>query len=296
MRIESQMPKRMLVLLVTTCLFHTAASAQTLHDVFGDVRKAEILLLGTFHFDDPGLDDYKPQFPWNPLEADHQQEIAEVVRLFAAFRPTRVALEWPIARQAELDSAYSAFISGQAALGANERDQLGFRLARELGHERVYAVDAPARSYYPGMTQEEYEQHVARLMEGADEQVVVRQQDLGQRYQATARFDDSLKTTMPLRDYLLRENDPDRVLAAHGQYLIGSFYLGRGDDYLGPDMRTRWYNRNLRIFHNLQRITESPDERILVIIGSGHLPILRHSVEASPEYRLVGLLQYLGRE
>jgi hypothetical protein len=286
---------KILLLLLAAGFQSASASGQTTNDPFGGLRKADVLLLGTFHFDDAGLDDYKPRFPWNPLESGHQQEISEVVRLLAAFRPTRVALEWPAERQAELDSAYAAFVAGQAALGANEREQLGFRLARELGHTRVYAIDASARSYYPNMTQEEYEQQVTRLINGADQRVLTRQQDLEQRYQAVAQVDDSLKTTMPLRDYLMRESDADRVLAGHGQYLIGSFYLGRGDDYLGPDMRTGWYNRNLRIFHNLQRITRSPDERILVIIGSGHLPILRHSVEASPEYRLVEVGQYLSR-
>jgi hypothetical protein len=47
-----------------------------------------------------------------------------------------------------------------------------------------------------------------------------------------------------------------------------------------------WYNRNLRIFRNLQRITRGPDERLLLIIGSGHLPILRFVAEHSPEYVL----------
>jgi len=91
----------------------------------------------------------------------------------------------------------------------------------------------------------------------------------------------------------VRENDVTQVLRSHGQYLIGGFRIGRGNDYLGPDMRTRWYNRNLRIFHNIQRITRSPDERILVIIGSGHLPILRHAVEASPEFDLEEVSTYL---
>jgi hypothetical protein len=277
------------------CLFWTSAPAEVPQEAFAGVRTVDVLLLGTFHFDDPGLDDYKPRFPWNPLESHHQEEIAEIVGLLVEFRPSRVALEWPISRQAELDSAYSAFLTGRAPLGANERDQLGFRLARELGHDRVYAVDAPARSYYPNMTQEEYEGEVARLIEGADGRVLARQQDLERRFRALAEFDDSLKTTMPLREYLVRENDPDRVLAGHGQYLVGGFYLGRDDDYLGPDIRTRWYNRNLRIFHNLQRITALSDERIIVIIGSGHLPILRHSVQASPEYRLVEVSEYLGR-
>jgi len=51
----------------------------------------------------------------------------------------------------------------------------------------------------------------------------------------------------------------------------------------------------LRIFANLQRITQSAEERILLIIGRGHLAILRHCVLASPEYDLVEVHEYLAR-
>jgi hypothetical protein len=269
------------------------ASSAGAQDFLADVPRAQVLMLGTFHFDDRGLDSYKPQFPWDPLTAEHQREIEEVVERLARYQPTRIALEWPSDRQAALDTAYQDFLAGRAGLGPNEREQIGFRLARRLGHQRVYAVDAPARSYFPDMTQEEYDERVARLMEGADRAVLGRQQDLEARYAADHRLEDSLKTTMPLRAYLLRENAADRLRASHGEYLIGSFYLGRDDDYLGPDLRTRWYNRNLRIFHNLQRITASPAERLLLIIGAGHVPLLSHAADASPEYRLVSLAEFL---
>lgn len=72
------------------------------------------------------------------------------------------------------------------------------------------------------------------------------------------------------------------------------FTLGGGDDYARPDGATEWYNRNLRIFANLQRLTAGPGERLLLLIGSGHLPILRHCALASPEYALVEAADYLG--
>jgi hypothetical protein len=278
------------LLLLAAAVTPAAAAAQ---DAFAGVERAEILLLGTFHFDDRGLDSYKPAFPWDPLTAAHQREIEDVVQRLARFRPTRIALEWPAGRQAALDSAYQAYRAGRAALGPNEREQIGFRLARRLGHDRVYAVDAPARGFFQDWTQAQYDSAVARLMEGADPALLRRQEDLDRRYAALHRFDDSLKTTVPLRETLLRANAADDLRVSHGEYLYGSFHLGRGDDYLGPDMRTRWYNRNLRIFHNLLRITASPADRLLLLIGAGHVPILRHAAEASPEYRLVEAAAYL---
>lgn len=38
---------------------------------------------------------------------------------------------------------------------------------------------------------------------------------------------------------------------------------------------------------------EVPDERILLIIGGAHAPILRRCVQASPEYTLAEVEEYL---
>jgi hypothetical protein len=37
---------------------------------------------------------------------------------------------------------YSGYLAGKHALTANEIDQIGYRLAKELGHKSVYPVDA----------------------------------------------------------------------------------------------------------------------------------------------------------
>lgn len=104
---------------------------------------------------------------------------------------------------------------------------------------------------------------------------------------------DKARTEVPLLEALLHFNSEDRVMKSHGLYLVDWFRTGEGEYYPGADQVTGWYNRNLRIFANIQRITESPDERILVIIGGGHLPNLRHCALASPEYELVELHEYL---
>ncbi len=69
--------------------------------------------------------------------------------------------------------------------------------------------------------------------------------------------------------------------------------VGRGDDYIGAEVVLRWYERNMKIFVNLFRIIPAPDDRVLVLIGGGHLPLLSHFIEGSGSVNLVPVSDYL---
>jgi hypothetical protein len=115
------------------------------------------------------------------------------------------------------------------------------------------------------------------------------------RFKQLYEYDDGLKPVMPLRNYLLYLNSPPRLRLGHGTYLTGYFKVGAGDKYCGADdLAAYWYDRNLRIFANLLRLVRSPEERIVVIFGAGHLPILRHLAESSPDLRLIEVRDVLG--
>lgn len=253
---------------------------------FEEEPRRQILLLGTFHFSDAGLDSYRPEHEVDIFSERRQAELAEVLDRLAAFRPTKIAVEVMPARQPRLDEQYRAYLQGEYELSSHEIDQIAYRLARRLGHERVWAVDAERRFYEPWVDPDEY---AAR-----HGQVEVLEDPWPERYEALYRYEDRLKMTQTLREALLYRNRPEVVRRNAGRYLVGGFKAGVGDEYPGVDSRTAWYNRNLRIFANLQRITEREDERILLVIGAGHLGILRHAVEVSPEYRLVEVEEYLG--
>lgn len=94
---------------------------------------------------------------------------------------------------------------------------------------------------------------------------------------------------------LIELNDPEHIRRSLGNYLIGHFkYEFFSNDYIGVDFETgRWFNRNLRIFRNIQRIETGPSDRILVIFGAGHLNLLNYLFECSPEYRLEEANKYL---
>ena len=53
-----------------------------------------------------------------------------------------------------------------------------------------------------------------------------------------------------------------------------------------------WYQRNAKIFAKLMQIVQ-PDDRILVIFGSGHSFWLRHFVQNTPGFQLIEPGDYL---
>lgn len=75
------------------------------------------------------------------LTPARQRELMRLVASLAATRPNHVAVEWPAARQADLDERYAAYRSGRYPLTADEVDQIGLRLAAMLNLPRVDAVN-----------------------------------------------------------------------------------------------------------------------------------------------------------
>ena len=254
---------------------------------FPDQPKTKLMLLGTFHFQDSGLDHYKPQFDVDILSENRQQEVSEIVELLATFRPTKIAVECRPDHQEEIDRSYSAYLRDEFQLLGGEVHQLGFRLAKRLGHSKLYCVDALGCDSEPPVNLDSY------AREHGQEHLLSHWMP---RFEELLALADAQKAQQTLQEILLRCNSEDEILSGHGIYLVDYFKIGVGDEYPGVDwITTWWYNRNLRIFANLQHITETPDEKILLIIGAGHLPILRHCVTASPEYDLVEVHDYLGK-
>lgn len=254
-------------------------------DAFLGQPAAKMLLLGTFHFQDRGLDRYKPQERYDIFSEQRQNEVAEVVERLAKYQPSKIAVERTPEQQAEIDDQYRAYLQGEFQLPGDEVYQLGFKLAKQMGHRKIYCVNNWGRHYEPPVDLDEY------ARKHHQEKIAT---EWWSRFSKLYEYGDRLKNQMTLREFLLYGNSEEQILRGHGNYLVDHFKLGKDDEYPGVDWVTGWYNRNLRIFANLQRITELPDERLLLIIGGGHIPIIRHCVLASPEYKLIEVNEYLG--
>ena len=234
--------------------------------------RAEVLVLGTFHMANPGRDLFNTQAD-DVLSAKRQAEIAQVVAMLAKFRPTKIAVE------ADFDddrvaTRYADYVAGKHQLSRNEIEQLGFRLAKELGHKTVYAVDAGGEFPF------------ARLVKFAKATGRSAELDsLGAEIGAMVKAQTAYLASHTILETLLYMNSDEHVAADVGFYFREA-QIGEPWDWAGADLVSDWFRRNMRIYTNVTRLLDSPGERILVIYGAGHLGWLQFAFGSNPRLRL----------
>lgn len=261
--------------------------------------KAQVMILGSFHFAYPNLDRIKTKeedkidFTTN----EKQMEIEELVQQLAKFKPTKIALELKTWTQAKNDSLYNEYLKGSFKLPISESYMIGFRLAKLLGHERVYCIDdwGNINEYFDGNNKTIFQPKTEKTsmlnkLEAYSDSILKKGREI-------VSEDSTKKDSSPntLQNILREINQPEKIKNDHSTYLKGLFlFEEKKGDYAGTDwISASWFNRNLRIFRNIQRITDQPTERILVIYGSGHLYLLTNFLESSSDYTIVPVLDYL---
>ena len=247
------------------------------------------MTLGTFHFSLGNSDIQKvdDKNKIDVLKPNYQQEIETIVERIAQFKPTHIAVEADPDKQAKMDSLYHAYLSGKYKLRRNEIDQIGFRLAKQFKLKTLYCVndwgtlpDSINEVVY-GPESAEQQKFMDYFYNNPDSSLI---------YQ-----DEYMFKSHGILGELRKRNNEEEIKKEFGNYFISIFkYENEDNEYFGVDFTTGWwFNRNLKIFRNIQRIPTEPGDRILVIYGSGHLNVLNPWFDASPEYELIPSIDYL---
>ncbi|RKU21819.1 hypothetical protein C6500_05585 [Candidatus Poribacteria bacterium] len=267
-------------------------------DVTQMTKKPTIMILGGPHLANPGMDTFNDKMD-DVLSPKRQREIQEVVKQLKAFKPTKIALEVDSKRDTEVNAKYQGYLDGTYKLKRGEGDQIGFRLAKEMGHSRVYCVDhfrdahmirkdrdprLTDRRAFAKAHNQEYLLYTPPVIDGK-----ITQDAEGKTWIESEKYESIL-------DMYIQHNLPEWNNLNHQAYLRQA-RVGLDDEYPGANwLAYFWYPRNLKIFVNLTRITESADDRILLIIGAGHVFLVQQFLEDSGDYIVESPLKYLDNE
>ena len=221
-------------------------------------KKPTILIIGTYHMTDDREDVTTPK---------RQKEIEELVARLKVFRPTKIALE-ALSDDLQVNENFRRYVEGSYQLSRSETNQLGFRLAAELKHSKVYPID----------WRNKFDLSPVFAFATANKQGAIVQKGISRVTEFDKKLGELIKTSSILEIYRFL-NEEKMIRAVDDAMLTTLVHIGKDKDYVGTDVLADWYERNLKIFTNLTRIIESDEDRVLVIIGSGHVNLLRRFVE-----------------
>ena len=274
--------------------------------------QASIMLLGMYHFNNPGKDSYNTEVDdyWSDKR---QKEIKEVVDLIEKFKPTKILVELPPNEQSKIDSLYNLYLKNQIDLediqgGINEVYQIGFRLGKQLNGINVIAVDHNGNWLAP------YADFIADTLEFDD------YLEHSSSYAQDMKEKNDLFLKNSIRENLIYLNEQEQILDNHNYYnnvaikvkdtvnimfkyqeleqeINGLPYQMRSLDFnnIGVELVAEWYKRNLFIYRNILENSEEND-RVLVIIGSGHVFYLKQLLENNSKFKIVSPNEFMNRQ
>lgn len=259
--------KKLLFLFNAGLFFLLSAQAQQ--------QKTKVLLLGCFHFDNPGLDVARFEDA-NIVSAKRQQEVREVVDSLKKFRPDKIFVEVPVEFQAKMDSNVIKYKNGQFTLMATETHQLGYRLAKELNLPSLYAVDYRDSKFpYDSLVKSAMEANQFTLLENMKKTIDSIQE----------AFNASLKNNT-IREILLSHNTNrvnDLQVGTYFDFLVA----GKENNHIGSYLTSEWWRRNMVIYENILKRLSGKEQKILVIFGSGHTALLQVMMKYNKNFEIV---------
>lgn len=244
--------------------------------------RKQIMVLGTFHF--ASNQDAIKHSEMDILGTHRQAEIQEVNDKLAGFAPDRIMVEWKaVEDQPYVDSTYAEYLADRFTLRKNEVYQIGYRQARRFNTGPPQCIDANGLFLYDTLNYAAAKSGSTAWFEAYMDSVVhlVMEQD-------------SMRMHQPIIDGLRRLNSAEgtrTALAVNGVFAAAR--LGPLGDDAGAEFLGQWYLRNIRMYANICRSTRASDQRVLVIVGNGHRPIIEQLLHADPDWEVIEAERYL---
>jgi len=234
--------------------------------------------MGTFHFASPGKDAVENQVI-DVMTVDSQAYLEQLADSISKYNPTVVLLEYDQKEDRKINESYSKYRIDKYQLQTREADQIGFRVAKLCGLDRVYSFD---ETDTPWQAQKLFEQlkkepHLEKQFHTS----ILRMTEDENRAHAS----------LSLQDLLKRYNSPEMDLRNKSLYITTNA-AGADENFAGADASASWWHRNFRMFARIQKFAV-PGERILVIGGQGHTAVIRDFLKLDSNIKSEEVTPYL---
>ncbi len=266
-------------------------SQETLSKLSIGTNTKEVLLIGTFHYNNPGADIAKTK-SFDILSNKSQLELEQIASSIKDYNPTKIFVEWPYDEQKELDSLYYLYKENQYFTNdnlsnfyiKNEIFQLAFRVAKMNNLEKVYAIDYSNTEFPYGEVMNDIENNKQLELKEKIENTISK---------FTDDFDNMIDSDVSLKELMYYQNSIEMRYISNDLHNNVFSLAGSSNDFNGVFLTSEWYKRNLYMWSLIQKKVSKPDERIMVLVGSSHAAMIELFIKENKDWGIKELKEIM---
>lgn len=282
-----------LILLLLSACQQSSTVMPTKHKQETNAKaRKEILLIGTFHFHNPGADVVKTN-SFDILSESAQAELEEITNKIKEFKPTKLFVEQEIGEQTELQDWYKRFQQPNYFDGElsnyerkNEVAQLAFRAAHKLNMsaDQVIGIDFQNTEFPIDSVLQVMQEH-------QQTELLTSFQDMIAKF--TAEFNEQLVSGISLKELMYSLNTPHSRQVSNELYTDLILKAGDQSNTIGAYLVSEWYKRNLYTWGAVQKGIEEQDERVVLLMGASHIALIEQFLKGSTTWKTVELVDIM---
>ena len=241
-------------------------------------QKIKVLNLGTFHMASTS-DAYSLDYDSNSKKS--MLETQKIVEMLAAFKPTVICVERVPSENANMNNDYQTFLKNKDHTPnyPGEIALIAYPLGKLCNVKKIYCIDEQETAPYNYSIYQELKNQV--------DSVTVKE------YISKIIKNLTKYNTLSTIDKLKEFNTPeyyDLSININADILTHTATHG---NFEGADEAAKFYQRNLRIYSNLNQIPLKKNDRVFILMGATHTAFLNEFIKRSPKYESVNPLDYL---
>lgn len=245
-----------------------------------EINKIQILNLGTFHMGETN-DAHKIEFDEN--DKKNQNAVKKIAEKLALFKPTVILVETPPSFDQKLQAEYNEYLNNPKMVFKNpsEIELLAYEVGRISGSKKIFGIDHKME-YNFGVGSE-----ITNSIDSAWHTEFYKNP---YKYYPEINVD---QDKLNLLDKLKLYNTNiflDFLIEANAEMLS---HAGTENGFEGADEAAKYYQRNIRMYANLNRLQLTEKDRVFILLGASHTAYFRDFINRSPKYKMVNTFNYL---
>lgn len=245
-----------------------------------EVAKVQVLNFATFHM---GSTSDANSVDFDENDQKNQRDAKKIAAMIAEFKPTIICVEVPWDKNEELHNRYQEYLSNPSKVSTyyGEVGMVAFEVGRLSKLNSIFGIDHKM----------EYNYRIGHEIKNAIDSVTY-----NKYYDNPFVFHPEINLNhdqLSLLEKLQLFNSSkflDFLITVNADMLA---FAGTENNFEGADEAAKYYQRNLRIYANLNRIPMTTQDRVFILSGGSHTAFLGEFMGRSPKYEMVNVQDYL---